>query len=99
MEPDGLAGWAVRGCTLRDVAAILTVTRAGEEAALGEPDWTEAEVVATLTASNHDPARDSWLAFDPGGAPAAWAYLDNPERGERDNVEVYAVPGRGRAYG
>jgi ribosomal protein S18 acetylase RimI-like enzyme len=100
MELDGLPGWTVRGCTLRDVAAILAITRASDEAALGEPDWTEDEVVATLTAPNHDRARDAWLACDPGGEPAAWAYVDNPERGERDNVEVYAAPGRGEpAYG
>ncbi|MFG2037434.1 GNAT family N-acetyltransferase [Dactylosporangium sp. NPDC048998] len=100
MELTGLPGWTVRGCTLHDVAAILSVTRASDVAALGEPDWTEDEVVATLTAPNQDPAVDSWLASGPGGEPLAWAYVDNPERGTRDNVEVYAVPGRGAAaYG
>ncbi|MER7005618.1 GNAT family N-acetyltransferase [Dactylosporangium sp. NPDC000555] len=100
MELTGLPGWTVRGCTLRDVAAILSVTRASDVAALGEPDWTEDEVVATLTAPNQVPAVDSWLASGPGGEPLAWAYVDNPERGARDNVEVYAVPGRGAAaYG
>ncbi|GGM32220.1 GNAT family N-acetyltransferase [Dactylosporangium sucinum] len=102
----------IRGCTLRDVPAILVVTRASDIASLGEPDWSEAEVVETLTAPNHDPAVDSWLAFVPdgdadGGAdrgadgdPIAWAYVDNPQRGVRDNVEVYAVPERGtKAYG
>ncbi|WP_238008051.1 GNAT family N-acetyltransferase [Dactylosporangium sp. AC04546] len=85
----------IRGCTLRDVPAILTVTRASDIASLGEPDWSEAEVVETLTAPNHDPAVDSWLAFDADGEPLAWAYVDNPQRGVRDNVEVYAVPERG----
>jgi mycothiol synthase len=100
MELFGLPGWTVRGCTLRDVAAILAVARASDEASIGEPDWTDDEVVETLTAPYHDPARDSWLAFDAAGSPAAWAYVDNPERGERDNVEVYAVPGHGAAaYG
>ncbi|GAA2367722.1 GNAT family N-acetyltransferase [Dactylosporangium salmoneum] len=83
----------VRGVALRDVAAILTVTRASDIAILGEPDWTEDEVVATLTAPNHDPSVDSWLASGPEGAPLAWAYLDNPASGPRDNVEVYAMPG------
>lgn len=81
--------WTVRPGTLRDVAAILTVTRASDIASLGEPDWTEEEVVATLTA----PHVDSWLASSPDGTPLAWAYVDNPERGSRENVEVYAVPG------
>jgi len=97
----GLAGWTVRGCSLHDVPAILAVTRASDVAAVGEPDWSEGEVVETLTAPNQDPAVDSWLAFAPPGTEAlAWAYVDNPQRGARDNVEVYAMPGRGEpAYG
>nr|BFE63393.1 hypothetical protein GCM10020063_079190 [Dactylosporangium thailandense] len=87
-----LPGWTIRGCSLRDVAAILSVTRASDIASLGEPDWTEEEVVATLTAPHLDPAADSWLAFGPDGTALAWAYVDNPERGPRDNVEVYAAP-------
>ncbi|GAA0738339.1 GNAT family N-acetyltransferase [Dactylosporangium roseum] len=96
----GLPGWTVRGCSLRDVPAILAITRAGDIAALGEPDWSEDEIVATLTAPNQDPAVDMWLAFDPSGAAVAWAYLDNPQRGARDNVEVYGTPECGwPAYG
>jgi ribosomal protein S18 acetylase RimI-like enzyme len=83
--------FTVRGCTLRDVAAILSVATASDIASLGEPDWTEEEVVAVLTAPHQDPARDTWLAHGPDGAPLAWAYVDNPERGPRENVEVYAV--------
>jgi mycothiol synthase len=97
---DTPADWTVRGCTLRDVAAILSITRASDIATLGEPDWSEDEVVETLTAANHDPAVDSWLVCDSFGEPLAWAYVDNPQRGPRDNVEVYAIPDRGfPAYG
>jgi mycothiol synthase len=100
MELAGLPGWTVRGCTLRDVTAILSVTRASDIASVGEPDWTIEEVVATLTAAHLDPARDSWLAYGPDGTALAWAYVDNPEQGPRDNVEVYAVPAVGTpAYG
>jgi ribosomal protein S18 acetylase RimI-like enzyme len=96
----GLDGWTVRGCTLRDVPAILAITRASDLAALGEPDWSEDEVVETLTAPAEDPLHDSWLAAGPDGEPVAWAYVDNPQRGVRDNVELYAWPGRGEpAYG
>ncbi|MEV0132007.1 GNAT family N-acetyltransferase [Dactylosporangium sp. NPDC050688] len=96
----GLEGWTVRGCTLRDVPAILAITRASDIAALGEPDWSEDEIVATLTAPTEDPAVDTWLAAGPDGEPVAWAYVDNPQRGVRDNVELYAWPGRGEpAYG
>lgn len=93
----GLDGWTVRGCTLRDVVAILAITRASDMAALGEPDWSEDEVVATLTAPAEDQAVDTWLAAGPDGEPVAWAYVDNPQRGARDNVELYAWPGRGEA--
>src|SRR5690242_2835429 len=86
----------VRECTLRDVAAVLAVVTAADIAAIGEPEWTEEEIVATLTAPNNE----AWLAFDAGGTALAWAYLDNPERAARDNVEVYAVPEAGRtAFG
>ncbi|WP_432985665.1 GNAT family N-acetyltransferase [Dactylosporangium sp. CA-233914] len=95
MELLGLPGWTVRGCTLRDVAAILSVTTASDVVSLGEPDWTEEEVVATLTAPHTDPAADSWLVHGPDGAALAWAYVDNPERGRRDHVEVYVVPSAG----
>ncbi|MFF5226115.1 GNAT family N-acetyltransferase [Dactylosporangium sp. NPDC000521] len=96
----GLDGWTVRGCTLRDVPAILAITRAGDIAALGEPDWSEDEVVETLTAPAEDPAVDMWLAAGPDGEPVAWAYVDNPQRGVRDNIEIYVWPGRGEpAYG
>lgn len=97
---EGLDGWTVRGCTLHDVPAILAITRASDIAALGEPDWSVDEIVATLTAPAEDPAVDSWLAAGPDGEPVAWAYVDNPQRGVRDNVEVYGWPGRGEpAYG
>ncbi|MFI5906608.1 GNAT family N-acetyltransferase [Dactylosporangium sp. NPDC051541] len=83
----------IRECTLRDVATVLEIVTASDIAALGEPEWTEEEIVATLTA----PHNESWLAFDSGGTALAWAYLDNPGRAARDNVEVYAVPETGRA--
>lgn len=89
------AGWSVRHPTLNDVSAILALANASDVAALGEPDWSTDEIVETLTAPNHDPARDSWLAVDPVGRVVGWAYLDNPAATPRDNVEVYVHPGLG----
>ena len=89
------AGWTVRNISLRDVPLILAITRASDMASIGEPDWSTDEIVATLTAANHDPARDSWLAMDAAGEPVAWGYLDNPSHADRDNVEVYAKPAAG----
>ena len=81
-----------RPSSLRDVPAILGVVQASDIAATGEPEWTVEEIVETLTAPNHDPDRDSWLAELPDGTVVGWAYLDNPTRSTVDNVEVYARP-------
>jgi mycothiol synthase len=72
----------LRRSTLRDVPAILDVTRTSA----GEPEWSVDEVVATLTTPNHE----SWLAIEPDGTPAAWAFLHNPTRGPDESVAVYA---------
>jgi mycothiol synthase len=82
----------IRPSSLRDVPAILGVVQASDIAATGEPEWTVEEVVETLTAPNHDPERDSWLAELPDGSAVGWAYLDNPTRSSVDNVEVYVRP-------
>lgn len=82
----------IRPSGLRDVPAILGVVQASDIAATGEPEWTVEEVVETLTAPNHDPERDSWLAVLPDGTAVGWAYLDNPTRSPVDDVEVYARP-------
>jgi mycothiol synthase len=82
----------IRPSSLRDVPAILGVVQASDIAATGEPEWTVEEIVETLTAPNHDPERDSWLAELPDGTAVGWAYLDNPTRTPVDNVEVYARP-------
>ena len=81
-----------RPSSLRDVPAILGVVQASDIAATGEPEWTVEEIVETLTAPNHDPERDSWLAELPDGTAVGWAYLDNPTASTVDNVEVYARP-------
>ena len=81
-----------RPSSLRDVPAILDIVQASDIAATGQPEWTVEEVVETLTAPNHDPERDSWLAERPDGTAVGWAYLDNPTRSTVDNVEVYARP-------
>ena len=93
-------GFSIRHPTLKDVPLILAITRASDLAAMSEPDWSTEEIVETLTAANHDPARDSWLASDESGETVAWAYLDNPHRTARDNIEIYVVPERGEgAFG
>jgi ribosomal protein S18 acetylase RimI-like enzyme len=88
-------GWRLRRPTLDDVDAILAVVHASDLAAIGYPDFSAEDVREVLTSPDTDPARDSWLALDPAGDVVAWAYLENPARGERDFVEVYAHPERG----
>lgn len=89
------AGWITRRPSLDDVPAILAVVHASDIASVGEPDFSADDVREALTAPNFDPARDSWLAIDPEGTVAGWAYLENPHRAEREFVEVYVHPERG----
>ena len=89
------AGWSVRRPVLDDGPEILDLVHASDIAAVGEPDFTAAEVRERLSAPNTDPARDCWLALDPSGAIMGWAYPHNPSGGDRDFIEVYGWPQRG----
>jgi ribosomal protein S18 acetylase RimI-like enzyme len=89
-------GWSVRGPTLDDVPAILDVVHASDLAAVGETDFTADEVVEVLTAPNHDPRDDSWVALDAGGRVVGWAYVENPLRGPRETLDAYVHPDHGR---
>ncbi|MFC6016496.1 GNAT family N-acetyltransferase [Plantactinospora solaniradicis] len=88
-------GWSVRRPTLDDVPAILAVVQASDIAALGHADFSAEDVREVLTAPDVDPARDSWLALEPGGGIVGWAYLEDSNRGPRETVEVYVHPERG----
>ncbi|GFJ91286.1 GNAT family N-acetyltransferase [Phytohabitans rumicis] len=76
--------------TLDDVPAILAVVS-------DQPDFGADDVREALTAPSFDPARDSWLALAPDGTVVGWAYLDNPNGGDREFVEVYTHPADGGA--
>jgi ribosomal protein S18 acetylase RimI-like enzyme len=89
-------GWLIRPPTLDDVPEILAVVHASDIVAVGEPDYTTEEVVEILAAPNHDPQRDSWVALDETGHIVGWAYVDNPSRGQRDNLDAYVHPEYGR---
>lgn len=95
MTADLPTGWNIRRPTLDDVPEILALVHASDIAAVGEPDFSSDEVIEILNAPNHDPCQDSWLAFDPTGRLAGWAYLENPTRADRDLVEVYVHPDGG----
>src|SRR5688572_15842023 len=90
------ADWSIRRPTLDDVPAILAVVHASDIAAIGEPDFTADDVREALTAPYFDPARDSWLVLAPDGSVVGWAYLENPNGGDREFVEVYTHPQIGR---
>lgn len=89
------AGWSARRPALDDVPAILAVVHASDIAAIGEPDYSEDDVLEGLVGPYIDRERDSWLALDPAGAIVGWAHIRNASGGPRDFVEVYVVPGRG----
>ncbi|MEU4562095.1 GNAT family N-acetyltransferase [Actinoplanes sp. NPDC023936] len=88
-------GWTLRRPTLDDVPAILDLVHASDIAAVGEPDFTLDEVHEELTGPHTDMSRDCWLAFDPEGGLAGWAYPRNHTGQARDFVEVYVRPGTG----
>ncbi len=96
MSPSLPPGWSVRPPTRQDVSAILEVVHASDIAAVGEPDYSADEVVEMLTAPNHDPNRDSWVALDGSGQIVGWAYIHNPQGGPRENFDAYVHPGQGR---
>jgi mycothiol synthase len=85
--------WQYRHPSLRDVAEILAVVGASDEALTGEPDWTAEEVTEILIAPGHDPERDSWLVAGADGRATGWAYLHNPQRAAREDLGIYVVPG------
>ncbi|HEY0700160.1 MAG TPA: GNAT family N-acetyltransferase [Micromonospora sp.] len=88
-------GWTARRPTLDDVPVLLELARASDVAALGYPDFSLDDVHDALAAPNVDPAQDSWLAVDPDGVVAGWAYLENPTGADREFVEIYVLPERG----
>jgi mycothiol synthase len=91
--PDGVS---LRPPTLDDVSAILAVVHASDIAAVGEADFTADDVVEILTAPNHDPAYDSWVAVDASDRIIGWAYIDNPLNSPRDLFDAYIHPEHGR---
>lgn len=84
--------WSIRHPTLDDVPAILEVVHASDIAAVGEADFAAEEIVEILTAPNHDPARDSWLAIDARGRIVGWAFIENPLRTPRETFDAYVHP-------
>jgi mycothiol synthase len=89
-------GWTTRRPTLDDVPAILAVVHASDLAAIGEPDFTADEVREMLTDPHTDMARDSWVALDAEGRIVGWTFPHNITAGDRDFLEVFVDPERGR---
>lgn len=88
-------GWRTRRPTLEDVPELLKLVHASDIAAVGEPDFTTAEVREALVGPRTDMAVDCWLALDPDGAIAGWTYPRNASAGAREFIEVFVWPGRG----
>ncbi|MEV4344800.1 GNAT family N-acetyltransferase [Actinoplanes sp. NPDC049596] len=90
------AGWSLRRPTLDDVPAILELVHASDIAALGYPDFSVEEVRESLTEPHTDMGRDVWLALDDEAKIVGWAFPVNSTASDRDFVEVYVWPERGR---
>ncbi|MFF5295812.1 GNAT family N-acetyltransferase [Paractinoplanes globisporus] len=89
-------GWTTRRPTLDDIPEILALVHASDIAAIGEPDFTADEVRERLTDANTDMSVDSWLALDEAGAIVGWTFPSNMTGGDRDFLEVFVHPERGR---
>ncbi|GAB2609630.1 N-acetyltransferase [Paractinoplanes abujensis] len=89
-------GWSTRRPTLDDQPALLELVHASDIAAVGYPDYSPEDLHEALTEPNTDLSRDSWVALDPDGRIVGWAYPSNATGENRDFIEVYTWPERGR---
>ncbi|MBL7254821.1 GNAT family N-acetyltransferase [Paractinoplanes lichenicola] len=89
-------GWSTRRPTLDDQPALLELVHASDIAAIGYPDFSPEDLREALTEPNTDLARDCWVALDPAGRIVGWAYPSNATGENRDFIEVYTWPERGR---
>jgi mycothiol synthase len=89
-------GWSVRRPTLDDSPAILELVHASDIAAVGHPDYSPEDLREALTEPNTDLSRDCWVVLDDEGRIVGWTYPSNATGGNRDFIEVYVWPERGR---
>jgi ribosomal protein S18 acetylase RimI-like enzyme len=85
------AGWTARPATHDDVPAILAVMHASDIVAVGEPDSSAEDIEETLDGRN----TESVVALDPAGQVRAFAALWNPNRSEREDIDLYHHPDDG----
>ena len=90
------AGWTTRRPTVNDMTALLALVHASDIAAVGEPDFSPDDVREALTEANTDPERDCWVVLDADATIVGWGYPGNPTGGDRDFVEIFHWPERGR---
>jgi mycothiol synthase len=89
-------GWLTRRPTLDDVPGILALVHASDLASVGEADCTADEVREALTDPGTDMSRDCWVTLDETGTIVGWAYPADETGRDRDFIEVYVWPERGR---
>jgi ribosomal protein S18 acetylase RimI-like enzyme len=93
VEVDGLPpGHTAARQRREDTAAVLAVVHASDIAVLGHPDFSAEDVEEVFAAPHCDPARDTWVVRDAGGAVVAWAYADSRSPGGRQECDVYLHP-------
>lgn len=83
---------ALRPARRDDLSAVVAVMNAFDEATLGEPDTTEADIAAGWEESSFDLERDAVVAQRDGAVVGYGEVYDRGEAG-RLEVDVYVVPG------
>jgi mycothiol synthase len=93
-------GYSIRPARRGDLPAVLALVSAADSAQYGSPDVTEEDILDEWDRPGHDLERDSWLARDPGGGAAGYAWLWN--RAGHHHLDGYGAvhpEHRGRGVG
>lgn len=87
----------VRPPRREDLPAIVALLNACDEALLGEPDSSLADLEADWLLDGFDPARDAWLAEAGDGSVVGYAYVGDQHRTGELEADLWVRPGREEA--
>lgn len=76
-----------------DLPAIVALLNACDEALLGEPDTTLADLEADWLLEGFDPARDAWVAEAGDGGLVGYAYVGDQHRTGELEADLWVRPG------
>ncbi len=86
------SGYTLRRPTLGDLPDIYRLQVAHDVGVLGFPDLTEDDLCDEFTEPGFDPATDGWLALDPAGAVAGYAWACRKGTSADVDIDFYVHP-------